>query len=1711
MLVHRALRPTPTGALMGQPVPAGDAGAGLLPGAREAREALVAAGALADFDESLQRTADVFARRFGADLALVCVFRHRPMLVSSPASGPLSAAALFPDVGTDTDPDYPAVLEADGPTIDDDLSRLGALTPSQRAAYEEGMRSAMRVMLRDERAQPLGFVVVMSGERAAFPAEMAQEFAGLAALAASFIRPAVLLEQIGRERALLTEESRLLAEVTSAESEGELLTAIAEGLQRALNCDLAAIFVQGGPEGEPRIVTAPVDAFSGNGWPGIRAILDEPGNAALLEGTPDGCRVSRDLPRTASTPVERFLFEAAGMRSLLSAVRSSRLGGLGLGLAALRAAPGGWSSDERAFLARLSRVVEISVERLRRGDLAASHSASLERQTELLAVGADLLATLSGAEDLEAACTTISIRLREFFAADHVAFGTIHAAESRREVLGFSSEIMRREELPAELSPEDLSAYSNAIRGGTEVFEDLRAATSLNPGTAIVRDGGILSLMRAPFQLSDGATGLVTVGSREPGRYNQDDAEKLAGLCRPVGIAIDRVRILGRMAESSEVLAAQTRVLSALGPGATIESAGQVFVDEARRLFRAEHAALAIVRRDRLRVITSASEGFSPAGPGQYEGAAAELRTDYASLMEGGPHLIGDLQSHDRIAAEDDLLANGLRCVMRVPIRETDGRLRGIVSVATIRPHAWNDADLVAIVDLARSLGLVTERAALFAAAEERSARVEALMQLLGTFRLSAAPEEVARKFATRLREYLHADAVLVHAFDREAGTRRLIALEGDASRFSAPGRLGLEESTSYRGMLESASAVYEASNPGAAPPWFRQAAEDLQLGSAVAIRLDVDGQPVGMVAAGTVARGRLGEAARGLLGTVAGPLAMVIERARVVTSLHEQTQRTRAVLDILAALGPRDSIEEVAGPVVNALRTMYGADHCAIGTLADGTVTLVAIDSNIVGWEPGFSVPFEDLFADAWPEGPVLQVIKDLSTAGDGLPESTAQARAGGARSLIRVLVGTADDPLGVVVVSSRQPGRFGEADARQLAQIVQPLAVAIRYFRGKQEAEQRAERLETTNRILTRLSAGGTAEHLARGFLAECRHLFGAHHAAVLTFDHEAGSGQHLAIDTTVAPAAQASELPLRQLHAARLIRHPAPQIVSDVRFEPALHTRHHALISAGLNSVIRAPLVVHDTVRGAVSLWSAGTGRFSVEDAELLGTLTRPLALALEKAAALESLGESELKYRSLVAQAEEMIFLFDSGTHRILDANTYTARALGYEPYELTKLRVDDITGTTPKELETNLATTLADGELHVSDSKYRRKDGSLIDVDIVASLVAYGGRQAILVLARDVSERKALMRQLVQSQKMDSLGAMAGAVAHDFNNLLTTILGFAGLLKRSPNMDAEERENLALIEDAARRAADLTGRLLSFSRGGLVRFGRVDLRTVVEDTMSLAEPTLHTALVASVSMPDAPVYVEGDAGQLQQALTNIVLNARDAMPEGGQIRISLAVDGAVAVVTIEDNGPGMDEETRMRIFEPFYTTKPAGSGTGLGMAITYGIIQGHHGDIAVSSEQHHGTTFTISLPLYHDDAPGGPVDIFNAGEGNLVLVVDDDPMVRRTTTATLAELGYNVVEAPGGSTAVEIVRARPDRFSVVLLDLVMPGMTGSETFRALMAIRPDLPVVVCTGYAADSHIDTDVKRRIAGLIQKPFTAERLARALDAAGAKPTRVR
>ncbi len=1823
--------------------------------AATARTELIAAGSHPELDVALAHAVNVLRRRFGADYgsyAVACP-RHTRHTAASESTGlerdwfagssELAGTADFSLIG--------------------DLANIHR-TPAQDEALALGMHSGMWLPLKNERGEQLGVVGVAAKQPEVFTAGTLAEFRELTALSADFVRRGLLLEQMQFERDLLAQEAALLSLIASAEDEEGLPQRIADGLQRALGADMIVILARSSDSDVLRPVTSPAGVFGVDQWASLSEAMARPGNAPLMPTGPDSYYINTDLAESAESPVEVWLHDVLGHRSLMLAngrITEHRR----FALAATRRSDEAWDSSGIAFFGRIARVLEMAIERGRARALAAQQRerlgaqarlltaldptrplkeiastfaeeiearfdveciaitqwaasqaddavlyrstrlaaltgresstehrgstsvrsghpehidletkertpdedtlyqagvrhlgripigvddavsgyvsvawsegadaperlaelenavrpltlvieragllANIERQRLTLEATAGILATLATARDPDEACGIIAERLRAFFHADHVVMATLNLEAGTRQTLGFSSAVVPVESLPSRLMTGDAEAYGMTLREAPEVFADL-AVLELNPGTAIVAQAGLRALIRAPFELSDGELGIVSVACREPGSYTTDDAGRLADLCRPIGLAIDRMRLIAHMAKTGSLLAAQARILAALGPGATVQSAGQVFVAEARGLFGATHAVVARFSGGWPEIVALSSDHVSIEQLQTDTPFGTEQTTPYAEILEGRAQVVPDLAKTQRSVLEETVLQNGVRTLMRAPILSTDGVVTGMIALGSAVPERWNERDTHTLAELSSALGLVAERAELFDAAEDRNAKVRTLTRLLNTFNASAPPEEVARLFAGEVRRFLHADAVLVAAFDQQSGMRVTVAAESDEVSELLRRRSPLAESSGYAGMLADAAVHYDARYPEAAPAWLQTAAAAIGMGSVVAVRLDVDGTAVGMISAGAMDPACLGDEQRQILTEVAAPLAILLERARVLTSLQVQTQRTQAVVNLLAALGPRETIEEVAQPVTEALREMYAADHAATCTIEDDQLVLMGVDSEVVPhWQIGDRTSRTTVIERIAEQGYYL--VRDSQLENEAITPVAGRLRDSGLRSSVRVLIGPAEAPLGMVTVGSRAPGRFSDADARQLAQIVQPLSVVMRFVRGRIEAERRTMRLEYTNRILTRLSAGGTPAHLAAGFLAECRVLFRCAHAAAFYFDHERRSAQLLGLDSDVFDRATLpASGPFTDIHSSRLIEQPVPQMVTDIRNETKLARYQARMIEAGLFSVVRAPLVVQDSVRGAVTLWAHGANAFTLEDAELLGTLTRPYAIALEKASALESLGESELKYRSLVAQAEEMIFQFDSETRAILDANQYTSRALGYSSTELLRLRLDDIIDSSGEDVSANVAQTLQDGELHLVDRHYRRKDGTLIDVDMVASLVSYGGRQAVLVLARDVSERKAFQRQLVQGQKMESLGTMAGHVAHDFNNLLTTILGFAGLLKRSTNLDHEERENLALIEDAARRAADLTGHLLSFARGGLVRFGPVDLRTVVADTMRLAEPSLHSALQASSRVPATPVIVEGDAGQLQHALFNIVSNARDAMPEGGTIDIELRTDGPTASMSIRDTGPGMDIETRTRIFEPFYTTKPLGTGTGLGMSITYGIIQGHHGDVSVVSAPGEGTTFTITLPILAGSAPGAVVDAFNAGDGNLVLVVDDDEMVRRTTSATLASLGYNVVEAPGGATAVEIVRARPERFSVVLLDLVMPGMTGSETFRALTAIRPDLPVVVCTGYAADAHIDTDVKRRIAGLVQKPFTGERLGRALLAAGAHPTR--
>jgi CheY-like chemotaxis protein len=368
---------------------------------------------------------------------------------------------------------------------------------------------------------------------------------------------------------------------------------------------------------------------------------------------------------------------------------------------------------------------------------------------------------------------------------------------------------------------------------------------------------------------------------------------------------------------------------------------------------------------------------------------------------------------------------------------------------------------------------------------------------------------------------------------------------------------------------------------------------------------------------------------------------------------------------------------------------------------------------------------------------------------------------------------------------------------------------------------------------------------------------------------------------------------------------------------------------------------------------------------------------------------------------------------------------------------------------------------------------------------------------------DISERKALEEQLGQAQRLEALGLLAGGIAHDFNNLLTAISGYTGLaLEHGGRENDLLRRDLREVRTATARAADLTRQLLAFGRRQVFARAVVDLNEVVREAHSLLDRVIGERVSIVTKLDPDLMRVYADSGQLGQVLVNLALNARDAMPDGGTLTIRTSNDDGNAVVAISDTGHGMDEQTRARIFEPFFSTKAVGEGTGLGLAMVHGIIRQSGGEISVDSAPGHGSVFRVSLPGTLDEATDAivaPVESAPRGAETILLVEDED-IVRRLVAEMLESQGYSVLVAIGPDEALEV--AEP--FDLLLTDVVMPSMSGPELAGLLVDRWPEIGVLFTSGYSAAAVADRSAL--IGDLLEKPFTIEQLARkvrnALDA---------
>ena len=588
-------------------------------------------------------------------------------------------------------------------------------------------------------------------------------------------------------------------------------------------------------------------------------------------------------------------------------------------------------------------------------------------------------------------------------------------------------------------------------------------------------------------------------------------------------------------------------------------------------------------------------------------------------------------------------------------------------------------------------------------------------------------------------------------------------------------------------------------------------------------------------------------------------------------------------------------------------------------------------------------------------------------------------------------------------------------------------------------------------------------------------------------------------------------------------RAIRDQGVLAIADVEHDPLTRPYHSRLYQPlGTRSVLYAAVERDGVLDAVISVCIVNRRRsWSASEINLVRTVTHHIGIALRQAELIEHLHRSEERYREMFEKAVVGMYQSTPGG-KILTANPALVKMLGYD--SLDELLQVDIEGTLyldPAVRRKNIAELHRTGRLTGVQFALKRKDGTVIVVEEHARAVKDHRGKVLFYEGTliDVTEKKALERQLLQVQRLESVGTLAAGVAHHFNNLLTVILGYASLLLGETSVGDSRWEALVQIERAAKRAAELTTQLLTFSRQVSTRSERISLNVIVEKVVRFLRPTFDPTITIHLKKADDLWPIEADPAQIEQAVVNLCINARDAMPQGGILTLETenrpidartfrpllgeARSGDFVALRVSDTGVGIAEENLRRIFDPFFTTKEVGWGTGLGLAIVYGVVRTFGGLIDVESKTGAGTRITLffpAAPIFPGASDGLKPALGSPSARRTLLIVDDEPAVLRVAQTILHRYGFQILTASDGAEALDTYRQRMSDIDLVILDLTMPKMSGIMCYRWLTRINPQVKVILSSGYNSE-NIDQDILTAPnIRFVQKPYLLEELLTAI-----------
>jgi PAS domain S-box-containing protein len=559
-------------------------------------------------------------------------------------------------------------------------------------------------------------------------------------------------------------------------------------------------------------------------------------------------------------------------------------------------------------------------------------------------------------------------------------------------------------------------------------------------------------------------------------------------------------------------------------------------------------------------------------------------------------------------------------------------------------------------------------------------------------------------------------------------------------------------------------------------------------------------------------------------------------------------------------------------------------------------------------------------------------------------------------------------------------------------------------------------------------------------------------------------------------------------------------------------------------GIQSILAVPIISGGRVLGFIGLDSVSEEKMWADDtSSLLKIVGQVFANALENKTTRQALQESEERLRTVFETFPDPVTIIQIEDGSCVDVNSAFTRVTGWESEDVVgKTAADFDIWHNPKEREKLTAGIAQHGKIENLEAKFRLKDGNVITALMSAVLIRLKDKPHILTITRDISElksaqeeREQLKTQLIQAQKMEAIGTLAGGIAHDFNNILGAIIGYAEMALYDTQKDSMEHYNIDQVLKAGHRAKDLVKQILAFSRKSEQDKNVILLTPIINEALKLLRASLPTTIEIKQNIGSNLDAIFADPTQMHQVVMNLCTNSAHAMRDtGGILTVDLHnVDlhirettqypelnpGPYVKLSISDTGHGMDSATMERIFDPYFTTKEQDKGTGMGLAVVHGIIKGHGGGIHVQSEPGEGTRFDILFPIMGKQTESETEELKALPTGKEhILLIDDEETLIDLGKNMLKKLGYKVETRTSPVEALEVFRAAPQEFDLVISDMTMPGMTGDILASELMEIRSDIPLIICTGYSERIDEQRAMNIGIKGLMMKPFTIRRLSR-------------